>query len=160
MPFLYTAIHIKAEPSKVWSALTDFPRYAEWNPLLRSVQGELHPGARIRLLIKLPWLPHFSILAVIQRVEPGMNFDWAGDVLSSSIFRGHHRFTVVSGGNGDTHFEQAEEYSGLLNPMAFLLIPILRVGFEQMNRSLKSFVEQPPSSRRQPESGTEKIKNT
>jgi hypothetical protein len=159
MPFLYTAIHIKAEPAKVWSVLTDFPRYAEWNPLLRSVQGKFQPGAQIRVLIKLPWLPHFSIPAVIQRVEPGMNFDWTGDVLSSSIFRGLHSFTVMSDGNGDTQFEQAEGYSGLLSRVAFLLIPILKFGFEQMNRSLKRFVEQ-QAPLHQPENSTEKTNNT
>jgi hypothetical protein len=70
-----------------------------------------------------------------------MNFDWSGDVLSSSIFRGLHRFTVMSDGNGDTQFEQEEDYLGLLSGVAFLLMPILRFGLQQ------------------PENSTEKIKN-
>jgi hypothetical protein len=61
----------------------------------------------------------------------------------------------MSDGNGDTQFEQEEAYSGLLSGVAFLLIPILRFGFEQMNRSLKSFVEQQAPSSQQPENSTE-----
>ncbi len=141
MPYLYTAIHIKAAPTVVWSILTDFERYAEWNPLLPSVQGDLRLGSPLRLQIRLPWLPLLRITTTVQQVESGISFEWAGETLSQSVFLGLHRFAVKSDGTGHTQFEQSETYSGLLSHAVFLFIPILRYGFNQMNHSLKAAAE-------------------
>ena len=42
---------IKAPASKVWEHLTDFESYPEWNPFLRSVQGEPKEGATIYIIV-------------------------------------------------------------------------------------------------------------
>ncbi|HEX6879168.1 MAG TPA: SRPBCC domain-containing protein [Terriglobales bacterium] len=146
MPYLYTAIYINAAPTEVWSILTDFERYADWNPLLPSVQGDLRPGAPLRLQVRLPWLPLLRITTTIQQVESGISFEWAGKFLSDSVFVGLHRFVVSPNGNGQTQFEQSETYSGLFSHMVFLFLPILRYGFNQMNDSLKATAEKENTS--------------
>ncbi|MCP4423276.1 MAG: SRPBCC domain-containing protein [Chloroflexi bacterium] len=42
---------IKASADKTWGHLTDFARYSEWNPFLRSAQGDLQEGAVISIQV-------------------------------------------------------------------------------------------------------------
>jgi uncharacterized protein YndB with AHSA1/START domain len=40
-----TEILINATPKKVWSILTNFAEYPNWNPFIKSIKGiELKPG--------------------------------------------------------------------------------------------------------------------
>ncbi|WP_018289714.1 SRPBCC family protein [Verrucomicrobium sp. 3C] len=52
-----TKIEIKASPVAVWNELVDFSSYPQWNPFLRSVRGEAHPGARLVLRVCAPHSP-------------------------------------------------------------------------------------------------------
>lgn len=141
MQYLNTGIRINAPRSEVWDTLADFSGYGEWNPLLPRMQGALSPGSRIRLGIKMPFLPTVGVAATVQSVEHGRSFHWIGIVLSPKIFQGEHHFKLVSDSAGGTIFEQGEYYSGLFSFMAVLAMPMLRRGFERMNESLKLRVE-------------------
>jgi len=39
-PSISTEIDIAAPPNKVWAVLTDYDRYAEWNPFLVKIYGD------------------------------------------------------------------------------------------------------------------------
>ena len=45
---LRTEIEIDAPPSRVWEVLVRFAEYPDWNPHLKSVNGELTVGAAAR----------------------------------------------------------------------------------------------------------------
>ena len=49
-----TSIAIAAPPGRVWSILTDFDRFADWNPFIPAISGPLQPGARLSVRIVPP----------------------------------------------------------------------------------------------------------
>jgi uncharacterized protein YndB with AHSA1/START domain len=51
---IFTRIEIKAPPNIVWEILTDFKRFDQWNPFIRSVTGEATRGAQLQVKIRLP----------------------------------------------------------------------------------------------------------
>ena len=51
---LHTRIEIAAPAALVWKILVDFPRYAEWNPLLPQAAGEARPGGILEVVIHPP----------------------------------------------------------------------------------------------------------
>ncbi|PTB91085.1 SRPBCC domain-containing protein, partial [Marivirga lumbricoides] len=42
-----TSIRIKALSETVWDILTDFEKYPQWNPFIKSVKGEVKEGNNI-----------------------------------------------------------------------------------------------------------------
>ncbi len=51
---LSTTIEINAPADRVWTILMDFPRYPNWNPFLRQIDGEPTVGNRITARIQPP----------------------------------------------------------------------------------------------------------
>lgn len=54
-----TTFRVDAPATVVWDVLSDFPRYAEWNPSLPALTGELRPGAPVAMTLAMPgadWL--------------------------------------------------------------------------------------------------------
>ena len=46
---IQTDIWIERPPADVWQNLTATDEYASWNPFIRRLRGELHPGSRIEV---------------------------------------------------------------------------------------------------------------
>ena len=42
---LFTEIEINAPVEKVWTILSDFEKYPDWNPFVKSIEGEIKEGA-------------------------------------------------------------------------------------------------------------------
>lgn len=49
MKEIITRITIEASPERVWEVLTDIDKYAEWNPFLKQIKGELKLGEKIHV---------------------------------------------------------------------------------------------------------------
>ena len=49
-----TEILINASPTKVWSILTDFDNYPNWNPFIKSIIGNVKIENKITTRIKPP----------------------------------------------------------------------------------------------------------
>jgi len=49
---LHTEIEIQATPERIWSVLTDFAAYPQWNPFIRSVEGSPEKGASLTVRIE------------------------------------------------------------------------------------------------------------
>ncbi len=47
-----TEIEIAATPEQVWSILTDFSAYPQWNPFIRSINGTVKTGERLTAFIQ------------------------------------------------------------------------------------------------------------
>ena len=49
-----TEILINATPEKIWSILTNFENYSNWNPFIKSIKGEVKVGNKIYARIEPP----------------------------------------------------------------------------------------------------------
>jgi hypothetical protein len=49
-----TEILINATPEKVWLILTSFINYPNWNPFIKTIQGEVKIGNKIKVKIQPP----------------------------------------------------------------------------------------------------------
>ena len=54
MKRLETKIQIGASPEVVWSILTDFEKYSDWNPFIKKVIGKISEGEELKVTIHDP----------------------------------------------------------------------------------------------------------
>ncbi|MFC2087063.1 SRPBCC family protein [Bacteroidota bacterium] len=52
MRYLKTEIIIDAPAERIWSILTDFEKFPEWNPFIKSVQGEVKEGEKFTVTLQ------------------------------------------------------------------------------------------------------------
>lgn len=137
MRLVRTEAVIPASAERVWAVLTDFSRYAEWNPLNTSATGEGSLGARIPMTIFNPLVPGrpMKMTMKISRFEPGKRLAWIGSV--PLIFRGEHSFVLTPEGGG-TRMEHSEAISGLITGRITpeVVNQKLVPAYEAMNRAL------------------------
>ena len=145
MPFeLRTEIDVAAPASRVWAILTDFARYAEWNPFVERIEGRLDVRSLLKVRLRPPGGRAMTIGPRVTFVTPGRAFAWRGKLLSRAVFVGEHRFEVVPVGDDRARFVHSEQFSGALVPLLKkMLNGTTRAGFEAMNRALKERAERP-----------------
>lgn len=121
-------IQIAAPPEVVWEVLTDFDRWQEWNPEVKSMSfdGPLAPGAMFR------WKAGpGTIVSTLEEIDRPRYIRWRGRTLSISAIH-EWRF---EGREGGTHVETDESFSGVL---ARLLRGSLQ---KQLDRALEEGLE-------------------
>ena len=143
---LLTDVTVEASADRVWSVLTRFEDYPDWNPFLQSIRGEARPGARLSVRIRFREDQGMAIRTRVLRVVPRRELRWTGHLLLPGIFDGEHVFSIAPLSAGRVRFSQREAFSGLLVPvLGRALFGITRRGFEDMNAALKSRAEGPDS---------------
>jgi hypothetical protein len=145
-----TNITIAAPPSAVRRVFLDFASYPQWNPFMTSVEipdPAAPPGTPFELHA---WKILIDRTIVVQNDSSA--FAWVGGAAGLThcmpFFQGHHHFKfepfgdeVAEGETRECKFVQSEEYSGIFAIFSFLYGPLLKIGFNQMNRALKVRVE-------------------
>jgi hypothetical protein len=140
---IITSIEIEAPPSRVWTALIDFPAHREWNPFIRNLEGSARVGDRLTVSIQPPGARGMTFRPRVLSAIPNQELRWLGRVIVPGVLDGEHFFKIepLSGGRR-THFTHGERFTGLLVP--FLRRSLqggTRQGFEAMNGALKMRVE-------------------
>ena len=142
MKEIRTEIKIEAPADEVWSILTDFPRHADWNPFIREISGELHPGAQLQVILGSPGQRKMRFKPTVQMVEPAKAFRWLGHLFIPGLFDGEHIFELETAGKNATRFVQREKFSGILvGIFRKSLDTDIKNGFDAMNKALKHEVE-------------------
>jgi hypothetical protein len=121
-------IDIAAPPEVVWEVLTEFDRWLEWNPEVKSMsyEGPLAPGAMFR------WKAGpGTIVSTIEEVDRPHHVRWRGRTMSISAI---HEWRLDER-DGGTHVETEERFSGVL---ARLLRRSLQ---KQLDRALEEGLE-------------------
>jgi hypothetical protein len=137
-----TQIIIQASPEKVWSILTDFKNYPEWNPFIRSIDGNTLAGSKIHVFIAPPEKKGMALRPKILVFHKQREFRWKGKLWTGGLFDGEHLFELIDNGNGSTTFIQSEKFSGVLIPLFAKMIDVNTLnGFNLMNEKLKERVE-------------------
>lgn len=134
---IHTHIHIQTPPDKVWDVLIDFSRYPDWNPFIRSLEGEPVRGTKLKANINgMKFKP--TVLSSV----PNKEFVWLGNFLLPGIFDGKHIFTLKERKDGTTDFYQSESFKGILVPLFKGKMEKDTIkGFNNMNEKLKERVE-------------------
>jgi hypothetical protein len=136
-----TEIDIDASPSTVWEILTDFSAFPEWNPFMRTIEGELVAGGRIRVVLQPPGRRAMTFRPTLVTVRSGRGFSWLGRLGMPGIFDGEHVHEVRPLGPDRTRYVQSERFRGLLVPFTGGTLEGVRRGFDEMNRALKARAE-------------------
>jgi hypothetical protein len=141
---LHAEVEIEATPDRIWSVLTDFAAYHDWNPFIVQATGQPVPGTRLELQMRLSGRRPTTIRPEVLEADPARRLRWLGRLLLPGLFDGEHTFTIQPAGPGRTRLTQHEEFRGLLAPLVLRMIakPTL-ASFHQMNQALKDRVEQP-----------------
>ncbi|WP_073234050.1 SRPBCC domain-containing protein [Pedobacter caeni] len=137
-----TEILIHARPEKIWSILTTFDQYPDWNPFIKSISGAAIVGQRLMVRIAPPEANGMTFKPTVLAFEPNKEFRWIGHLLFSGLFDGEHKFELIDHGNGTTTFIQSENFKGILVSLfAKQLDNNTKRGFIEMNEQLKALAE-------------------
>lgn len=137
-----TEIEIRATPEAVWEALTDFPRYPDWNPFLPRAEGKAVEGTVLDVRIEPPGLKPCNQRLKVLEVLPLRRLRWLGHWWLPGMMDGDHVFKIEHLEPTRVQLVQAETFRGILTPfLAPWLKRNLPAGFEAMNQALKGQVE-------------------
>lgn len=139
-----TSIIIHAGIEHVWSALTDFANYPNWNSFITSISGHVKEGSRINVRIQPPQSKPMTFKPVILSRTECKELRWKGKLLINGLFDGEHIFELSENTDGNTLFVQREQFSGIL--VGIINLENTRKGFERMNQQLKELVEKSVST--------------
>ncbi len=111
---IVTAISISAAPERVWAVLLDFPRYPEWNPFVRSIEGLPSAGSTLKVTISPPGGKPMTFRPIVLGQIVEQEFRWKGKLLLPGLFDGEHYFELARTSDGSTRFTHGERFAGLL----------------------------------------------
>ncbi len=112
-----TTFAVNAPAERVWEVLTDFDRWAEWNPSIPSIEGEPRVGSTVALTLVMPGRPSAKVKARLTEVVPGRRLVWDGNIGADRLFAGHREFLIEPQADGTVLFTHVEDVSGLLFPV-------------------------------------------
>ena len=138
MKEIHTEIEIHAPADHVWQILTDFRTFAEWNPFIQRIKGEMKKGERIEVFLKPPGKKGMKFRPKVLNVEPGKEFRWFGHLGIPGIFDGDHIFSIEPLGDESVRFVQKDKFTGIFASLILRSIEsATRQGFSEMNEALK-----------------------
>ena len=129
-------IDIPAAPTLVWQILTATDQYADWNPFITQLDGELREGERLRLRVT-PGKRSMTFTPTVLAVQEHRLLRWRGRLGVRGIFDGVHEFRLEPLPDGGTRFIQRELFSGVLVPLLARVLDDTVAGFVVMNEALK-----------------------
>ncbi|ELZ01958.1 SRPBCC domain-containing protein [Natrialba asiatica] len=133
---------IDAPPAVVWDVLLEFDSYPEWNPFVRSIEGDPTVEAELEVRIKPPGSRGMTFTPVVVAAEENRRLAWLGRLGVPFIFDGYHEFHLDSIDGGErTRLLHRETFRGVLVPFLFDEQQLER-GFRAMNEALKARAEE------------------
>lgn len=141
---IHTELQINAPAERVWQILTNFEAFADWNPFIRSVEGNTTPGERLTVRLQSPGGKGMTFKPKVLKAEPQREFRWLGHLLIPGLFDGEHYFIIEQLSNEQVNFVQGERFSGVLVPVLRImgLLKDTALAFEELNRALKTRAEE------------------
>lgn len=133
-----TEIEIAAPLTKVWSILTDFDNWKEWNPICDQASGVVSPGSKLSMTMSCgDGKEGNKYSPVVTNVEEPKSFRWRATMMAGFLFTNDKIFELEETGSG-TRLVHIEAFSGILVPLFWgkmekNIVPML----ESVNDALK-----------------------
>jgi len=141
---LQTEIEIEAPAERIWSILTDFAAYPEWNPFIRSIRGTPERGRALEVRIQPSGARGMTFRPTVLVAERPREFCWRGRLLVPALFEGEHCFRLEPLPGDRVRLRHSERFRGILVPLLRGRIDRdTRRGFVEMNAALKQRAEAP-----------------
>ena len=132
---------IAAPAHRVWSVLTDFDAYPDWNPYIRSVRGELRDGGRLVVRLQPPGHRALVLRSSVRTLRPRRELRWLGRLVVPWLLDGEDAFLLDPVVGDRTRFVHRERLRGLLVPFLGRRIRAAERGCEEMSAALKRRAE-------------------
>jgi hypothetical protein len=142
MKEITSSIEINAPAKRVWEILANLKSHADWNPFIRSANGEVKAGAKLDIFIQPVGGSGMRFKPTVLKAEAGRELRWIGRLIFPGLFDGEHSFVIEPLGENYVRLTQSEKFTGLLVRLfAKGLDGGTLQGFELMNRALKARAE-------------------
>lgn len=131
-------IEIAAPLTKVWSILTDFDNWKEWNPIVDQAKGVASLGSKLSMTMRCgDGKEGNKYMPVVTNVEEPKSFRWRATMMAGFLFTNDKVFELEEIGSG-TRLIHKELFSGMLVPLFWskmnkAVMPMLN----SMNEALK-----------------------
>jgi hypothetical protein len=137
-----TEFDIDASDEQVWAILVDFDHYADWNPSVPSISGDVREGSTVSLTLSLPGRPNLNVKAVLQEVTPNRLLTWRGHLGADRVFTGYREFAIHSLAENKVRVTHVEDLQGWIAPLFEKLMgrPVQQ-HHDAFNESLKNRAE-------------------
>ena len=139
---LKAEVKINSSPETVWSVISDFSRYPDWNPIITQITGELKLGAKLEIHLTTVGGKSRIYYPEITKVESPIEIRWYGKFFFSGIFSGERILTIDKISDNEVNFINREIFSGIgvkFTPKK--MENDILSSFESMNNSLKNYIE-------------------
>ncbi len=134
------SVMINVPADKVWSTLTDFASYKDWNPFLTQMSGELKAGNMFDVTVALPDRPDTKFKTRIVKIEPNREFLTKG-AIKKSLLTSEHSFLIETIGDSKCVFSQKIVFTGIMSLFAGKTAKAAQVNLNKMNEALKKRCE-------------------
>ena len=138
-----TQIDIDASPESVWSVLTAFKAYGEWNPAIIAVSGDVSVGSRLTLRFQPPGTRGYTFRPKLLVVDRPRELRWLGWPRIPFVFDTEHYFAIDPLGERRSRLQHGLLAYGIGTALAAKRINrVTKEHFEHMDRALKQRTEQ------------------
>ena len=139
---LTSSIDIDGSPEEIWSVLTDFDSFPNWNPFMRWIKGDLKEGAKLEVRIQPSGTRGTTFKPTVLKVDPFKELMWIGHLWISGLFDCEHILKIEFIGKNRARFDQKEIFNGFfVRLLSKSLDKDTLRGFNEMNKALKEKVE-------------------
>ena len=135
-----TTISIEADLDRVWTVLTDLPRWPQWNSTVDRVAGTIVLGGRVTVWVKSN--PGRAFPVQVTEFAAPRRMVWSGG-MPLGLFRGTRLFELLTGEAGATTFHMSETYTGPLAGLIGRSIPDLQPAFDEFAQCLRREARRP-----------------
>jgi hypothetical protein len=126
----------------VWEVLVNFDQYADWNPFIQNISGQLAEGSRLHVSIQPVSGKPMNFRPTVKRIQNNQELRWLGRFWVPGLFDGDHYFRIEEVAEEKVRFIQGEHFRGILVPLLWGSIGSgTKEGFHAMNEALKNKTE-------------------
>ena len=130
-------ISIRATPDIIWALLTNAADFPRWNSTIKSIEGKIEAGKKIKLSTTLDEKRTFTL--TVAKAECPHLMIWKSG--QAPFFQGLRTYKIEKKSDHISVFTMTEKLSGVMFPLAASQIPDFKESFCRYAADLKNEAE-------------------